>query len=189
MLLKRLSFTLPITLLSLSIAACDDPLGLPAPFADNVIDTVSIFALQGTPIGVPSGFDVAQGLEVRTETDQFDFAFDIDALDVSRIFPTGALGLGQEAGILSEDRDFLDIDEAPLSGYSLDSALVVELEAVFVVRSRPSVTGCPFFLGALPRYGKFRVLEIDLVERRIDLESLVNVNCGYRQLIIGTPIR
>ena len=189
MLLKRLTFTLPLAFISLSIAACDDPLGLPPPFADNVIDTVSIFALQGTPIGVPSGFDVAQGLAVRTETDQFDFAYDIDSLDVSRVFPTGALGLGQDVGILYEDRAFLDIDEAPLDGYVLDSALVMGLDSVFVVRSRPWPGGCPIFLGALPRYGKFRVIEIDIVERRIDFESLVNINCGYRQLIIGTPTR
>ncbi len=63
MLLKRLSFTLSAGWLALTVAASDNPTGLPLPFADNVIDTVSIFALQGTPIGVPSGFDVAQGLE------------------------------------------------------------------------------------------------------------------------------
>jgi len=189
MLLKRLIFTLSGVFLAVAAAACDNPLGLPPAFADNVIDTVSIFALQGTPIGAPSGFDVAQGLEVRTESDLFDFAFDIDEAGIARVFPTGALGLSPQSGILSEERAFLDIDEAPRDGYSVDSAVVVGLDAVFVVRSRPWAGGCPFFLGTLPRYGKFRVLEIDTVDRRIEMESLVNVNCGYRQLIIGTPIR
>lgn len=164
-------------------------MGLPAPFAENVVDTVTIFALRGTPIGSPSGYDVATGTNVRTESEAFDIAFDIDSLDVPRIFPGGALGLSEAAGIQSTDQDFFDIDDPPVEGYVLDSAVVVGVDSVFIVRSRPYSGGCPFYLGSLPRYGKFQVLEIDLASRLIVMQSLVNVNCGYRQLIIGIPSR
>ena len=75
----------------------------------------------------------------------------------------------------------------------VEDPLEVGLESVFIVRSRPDagigVTACAFFLGRLPRYGKFRVLSIDSVTRQITMEYLVNINCGYRSLEVGTPIR
>ncbi|MCH8935034.1 MAG: hypothetical protein IIB90_04880, partial [Gemmatimonadetes bacterium] len=55
--------------------------------------------------------------------------------------------------------------------------------------SRMTALGCVFFLGQLPRYGKFHVLELNLETRQITLENLVNVNCGFRGLESGIPIR
>jgi hypothetical protein len=187
--LKKLPLTHVLGIGVLVLTGCDDPLGLPPPVAENVVDTVTIFALQGTPIGALSGFDVTIGTGARTESDPFDIAFDIDVDGVSRIFSRGALGLSMETGIQSVRQGFFDIDEAPVDGYSLDMPLVVGVDSVFVVRSRPFGGGCPFYLGSLPRYGKFQVLEIDTTDRRIVMQTLVNINCGYRQLIIGLPSR
>jgi hypothetical protein len=39
----------------------------------------------------------------------------------------------------------------------------------------------------LPRYGKFRVLDLNIEERSVTLELLVDVNCGYRGLEPGFP--
>jgi hypothetical protein len=36
-------------------------------------------------------------------------------------------------------------------------------------------------------YGKFEVLAIDTLARRIDLQALVDQNCGYRGLSPGFP--
>ena len=78
------------------VAACGDPLALTPATQPNRIDTVTIFALEGTPISAPSGFDVVFNVPARTDRAAgFDFTFDIDG-DTSRIFPTGALGLGLE---------------------------------------------------------------------------------------------
>jgi hypothetical protein len=87
------------------------------------------------------------------------------------------------------DHAFGDIVIAPLEDYQLDSALVVGVDSVFIVRSRPTSFGCVFFLGQLPRYGKFHVLDLSLETRQITLENLVNVNCGYRSLEFGIPTR
>ena len=172
-------------------AGCDNTLALPPATTANIIDTVTLHALQGTPINAASGFDVTLGLTARTDrqSEGFDIAFDIDDEGRALIFTTGALGLSVKSGIQMADRAFGDIVIAPLEGYELDSALVVGVDSVFIVRSRPASFGCAFFLGQLPRYGKFQVLDVSLETRQITLENLVNVNCGYRSLEFGIPTR
>ena len=172
-------------------AGCDNTLALPPATAPNFIDTVTLHALKGTPINSASGFDVTLGLAARTDrpTEGFDIAFDIDDDDLALIFTTGALGLDVRSAIQASDRAFGDIVIAPLDDYELDSALVVGVDSVFIVRSRPVSFGCVFYVGRLPRYGKFHVLDLNLETRQITLEHLVNINCGYRSLEFGIPTR
>ena len=179
---------------------CDNTLALPLAVTPNIIDTVTLHALQGTPINAASGFDVIVGLTARTDRQSdadrlrgipppgFDIAFDIGDDSLALIFTTGALGLNARSGIQSSDRAFGDIVIAPLEDYQLDT-LVVGVDSVFIVRSRLTSFGCVFFLGRLPRYGKFHVLDLNLETRQITLENLVNVNCGYRGLEFGIPTR
>ena len=186
--LKRLIFAASAAGVVGGIVACGDPLALTPATEPNRVDTVTIFALEGTPIAAPSGFDLVFNSLARTDRAAgFDFTFDIDPGGTSRIFPTGALGLGLESGIVFSDEEFVQIDIAPTEDYNVDSAMVVHPDSVFVVRSRPDPFGCPIFLGALPRYGKFEILDIDPQVRSITLKSLVNVNCGYRGLEVGLP--
>ena len=172
-------------------AGCDNTLALPPATVPNVVDTVTLSALQGTSINSASGFDVTLRRTARTDrqSEAFDIAFDIDDGGRALIFTTGALGLNARSAIQPSDRAFGDIVIAPLEDYQLDSALVVGVDSVFIVRSRRTSFGCVFFLGQLPRYGKFHVLDISLETRQITLENLVNVNCGYRGLESGIPTR
>ncbi len=187
----RLMFGPVVLGVVLFTAGCDNTLALPLATQPNVIDTVTLHALQGTPINAASGFDVTLGLTARTDrqSEGFDIAFDIDDESRALIFTTGALGLNVRSAIQASDRAFENIVIAPLEGYELDRALVVGVDSVFIVRSRPASLGCVFFLGQLPRYGKFHVLDLNLETRRITLENLVNVNCAYRGLEFGIPTR
>ncbi len=187
----RLMFGPVVMCVVLFSSGCDNSLALPPANVANIIDTVTLHALQGTPITTASGFDMILQLAARTDrqTGGFDIAFDIDDEGRALIFTTGALGLSVKSGIQMADRAFGDIVIAPLEGYELDSALVVGVDSVFIVRSRPASRGCVFFLGQLPRYGKFQVLDVSLETRQITLENLVNVNCGYRSLESGIPTR
>jgi hypothetical protein len=167
--------------------ACGDSLGLPPPSFPNVVDTTTLFALHGTTIRAPSAYDVVGGTLSRTEQAQpFDFAFDIDETASPMIFPAGALDLPNQAGVQLSSVPFDSLLSAPLEGYVLDSALVITDSSVFIVRSRSDRTACRF-LGALPRYGKFRVLELDRQARSVTLELLVDLNCGFRGLEPGLP--
>jgi hypothetical protein len=170
-----------------AVVACGDDTNLPAPVFENVVDTTTLYALTGTPIGSPSGFDGVAGVPARTDLNAaFDFAVDLAAGDVLQLFPTGALGLVEEPGLLLVIESFEGLTSAPLEGYEPDSVLTADVGSVFVLRSRSSNQLCA--LGALPRYGKFRVLEIDPATRAARLEFLINYNCGYRGLEPGTPV-
>ena len=172
-------------------SGCDNRLALPAAIVPNIVDTVTLHALFGTPINLASGFDVTLRRPARTDrpSEGFDIAFDIDDQNSSLIFTTGALDLSVRSGIQMSEDAFDDITVAPLDDYERDLALTVEVGSVFIVRSRPAGSGCAFFLGQLPRYGKFEVLSVDLQTRQIALQHLVNVNCGYRGLELGIPTR
>lgn len=173
----------------LVVAACDNPLALPAPTDGSVIDTFTLGALRGTLITTPSGYNLLFRELARTDrgTESFDFAFDIDPDNTPLIFTTGALGLGASSAIQMSNQAFADIRVAPFDDYERDSALAVGKDSIFIIRSTPTTFGCVIFIGALPRYGKFRVLAVDLNARLITLEGLVNVNCGYRSLEPGLP--
>lgn len=176
-------------------AGCDNTLTLPLATISNVIDTVTLYALRGTAISDPSGFDLISGLTSRTDrqAEQFDIAFDIDEQERALILPASALGLNTQSGLQSPDRPFGDITMAPLEDYELEDPLEVGVESAFIVRSRPEagvgLGACAFFLGRLPRYGKFRVLSLDLDTRQLTMEVLINHNCGYRSLEVGIPIQ
>ena len=189
MFFSRINFALAVSGTLFAVAACDNPLALPAAVDQSFIDTLTLSALRGTPITAPSGYNITLRLPARTDrgTEAFDFAFDIDPDGTPLIFTTGALGLAASSAIQMSNKTFADIRIAPLDNYERDSSLVVGLDSIFIVRSTPTTLGCIIFIGALPRYGKFRVLTIDANARQITLEALVNVNCGFRGLEPGLP--
>ncbi len=189
MFFSRFNPALAVSSALLVVAACDNPLALPAPTDGSVVDTFTLGALRGTLITTPSGYNLLFRELARTDrgTESFDFAFDIDPDNTPLIFTTGALGLGASSAIQMSNQAFADIRVAPFDDYERDSALAVGKDSIFIIRSAPTTFGCVFFIGALPRYGKFRVLAVDLNARLITLEGLVNVNCGYRSLEPGLP--
>jgi hypothetical protein len=174
-------------LLVVAAVACGDDAQLPPPQFENVVDTAVLYALTGTPIATPSGFDGVQGVTVRTDLNRpFDFAVDLDGANVLQLLPAGALGYAAEAGLLIATESFDGITTAPLDGYVPDSVRAADVGTVFVLRSRASSELCALG-GVLPRYSKFRVVAIDLPQRAITLEFLVDRNCGYRGLEPGLP--
>lgn len=172
-----------------AIAACGNPLGLPPAFISNVVDTVSLYALSGTPVSLPSGYSIISKRAVRTDQGQpFDFAFDIDTAGQARLFPTGALKLGKQSGMLLSAQQFDSIKIAPTSNYNLDSAQVVNINTVLILHS--SAVSCSYGIPAF-YYAKLHVLDIDTTStpngRRIQFEILNDLNCGYRGLEPGVP--
>lgn len=171
-----------------AVAACGDTAGLPPPAVENVVDTAIVFALTGTEIGTPSGFDVIAALPARPEQlDPYDFVFDIDTAGTALLMPSLLVGLSSSAGLLKSSQSFDAITRAPLEDYVPDTALVVTEGTVFLARSRSSQEGCSAYLGAIPRYGKFEVVAVDLDARTVTLQHMINLNCGYRDLQPGLP--
>lgn len=181
----HLAFWLSATALLGSQSACGDPFGQSASIP-NAVDTITLYALRDTPIRLPSAYNMLTAVPVRTETtSSFDFAFDIDSTGQPRIYPSGALGLSKQPGLLLSDKTFEDLHRAPDTGYDVATALAVKPGDLFVARSRVSAVFCLYV--SVPRYGKFHVLAIDTTARSITLESLVDLNCGFRGLEPGIP--
>lgn len=172
---------------AVSLAACNDPLALGPAFFENAVDTTTLYALRGTAIQLPSAFDLVVNETARTDrAEPFDFAFDIDSSGQAVLLPARALGFSVTAGILLSDSTFGALTDAPLRGYDDSVAIGIRVGDVFVARSRTTNSQCGL-LGSLPRYGKFRVLVIDTQQRLLTVETLVNINCGFRGLEPGIP--
>ena len=168
-------------------AACGTSSGLPAAIFENIVDTISLYALDGTPLPAPSGYNVQSNQVVRTDRlTSFDFAFNITPAGQAVLLPTGALGLGRSSGIQVQHTGFDAVTLAPTSAYVDTTAVPIDSGTVAVVHSRAA--SCSIGLVVF-YYGKIQVLAIDPVTRRIELQVLVDQNCGYRGLEPGIPRR
>ncbi|HEV2671287.1 MAG TPA: hypothetical protein VGU74_09355 [Gemmatimonadales bacterium] len=174
------------------VAACGPDLTglLPASFP-NRTDTVSVYALTGTPVSTPSAYWILTRQVVRTDQNSsFDFGFDIDSSGHALIMPTGAMKLGRQSGAQVTATLFDSVKTAPSSGYQVDSAVVLSVNSVAIMHSRAAQ--CSSDLSPVHNYfAKLHVLAIDTTSgpngRRIDLEILTDINCGYRGLEPGLP--
>jgi hypothetical protein len=165
-------------------ACSGNPLGTAQ--IENVVDTVVLSALVGTPITRPSAYSVSSNQAVRTDqTSAFDFAYNV-LPDGRHVFlPLATLGLTSttaEPGFLPTNDAFGDITDAPLNGYLTIDTLDAIPDLRYVLRGRIVCTT----LG-VPNYGKLHVLSVDDADRTVTFEVLANRNCGFRSLRAGIP--
>jgi len=166
-------------------AACKSPQDLPNAQIPNTVDTVTLYALSGTPVGTPSAYALI-GPEI-VYTDQrvkFDFAFNIDSQSV--LLPSGVFpGLQKNSGLQKATApSFAALTEAPTGGYVGDRPLAIDVGTLVLLRSATQI--CPNG-ASLSLYGKLHVLAIDLSARTVQFEIVVDQNCGYLSLAPGLP--
>jgi len=171
------------------ILACGNTLGPPPPNYANVVDTTSLFAVDGTAVGLASAYNVLGippgPVNTEHEVSGFDFVFNIIAGGQAVLLPTGAIpGLSKGSGLELTGQQFDSIRTAPSAGYADSTAVNIQPGSVVIVRSRP--TACSYG-PTVYQYAKARVLAVDTIARRMDMEILVNSNCGYRDLQTGFP--
>ena len=194
--IRRRATTVAATLVSAGmIAACDDPLGLRASLQVQV-DTLSAFAMTGTPVTYPSAFDAGNSTVVRISTDiGFDIAFDFTAAGAIQLVParqvsaTRDLGgavpsASRRVGLQQGTGSFESITRAPNGGYTYDSILVVATGVPVVMEVTSDV--CQFSL-ASNLYAKIVVDSIDQATRQLFFRSTVDPNCGFRSFQPGVP--
>src|SRR5256885_2496261 len=120
---RLVAVTAAVTGLALLAAACSNTTGLPAAVFNNVVDTVSLYALRGTAIALPSAYSIQQLVAVRTDTTvSLDFAFDFDSAGRPKLLPTAALHLGTSSGLQPTTTAFAAITQAPTGGSTPDPA-------------------------------------------------------------------
>jgi hypothetical protein len=180
----------PLTLLFASLVlalACSDANNIPDPTELNVVDTITLGALEGTSISTPSGYNISIGA-LRTDVSvDFEFAYNVRKLadgTYQRIFlPRAALGLTSTTanpGLQRQNASFDEITHASSNGYVSDSAVPIEVGERYLVRSRVVCSN----LG-VPLYGKLEILSFQ--DSTVTFKTLVNENCGYKDLLPGLP--
>ena len=184
-----------ITLAVAGVSACNDPLGVKATLAVR-FDTLSAYAMSGTPLTYPAAYSAAAGLAVRVEPDiAFDVAFDLDATGKVKLVPArqvsatrnvgGIPQATQRIGLLPMKGSFESVTKAPNTGsYKYDSTLVVIPGETVTIEFAGSQ--CQFSLNQ-NQYAKLVVDSIKTQSRRIFFRAARDPNCGFRSLTPGVP--
>jgi hypothetical protein len=167
--------------------ACGPTNTLPAASINNVVDTVTLGAIVGTPLTVPSGFSVALGRVVRTDIESnFDFVFDVDTVGGPLFLTAYLLRIPSasplQAGFILSTVAFDSMISAPLNGYVTNLPASAAVGKTYYMRS---TMVCTSLSSAL--YGKLEVLDYDSVNKEVTFRTLVDSNCGYHSLIPGRP--
>jgi len=172
--------------------ACGNVAGLKASFPTTV-DTLSVFALSGTPPSYPSGISIVAGQAVRVDGfANFDVALDIDAAGNPIIYPVKLVvsspGGSRVVGLQKVSGSFETVLEAPKDGFETDSALVMAPGEVVVVQSAHNTSSdlCVFAIN--PNiYAKIAVDSVNLASRTLYLRMGLDPNCGFRSFASGIP--
>jgi hypothetical protein len=173
------------------ISACGDPTALKASLL-NSVDTLSVFALSGTPPNYPSGIAIVSRQPVHVDGfAAFDVAFDINGDGNTVIYPVKlivASGSSRPVALQKIALPFESVAEAPKTGYESDSALVAVPGETIVVQSAHNAAAdlCQFAIN--PNiYAKFAVDSVNLSSRTIYLRMGLDPNCGFRSFAEGLP--
>jgi len=149
--------------------ACGDPTSIQASLPTSV-DSLSVFALSGTPAAYPSGISIVGRQPVRVDGfANFDVAFDINADGNAVIYPVRLV-------------------VASPGGSDGDTALVMLPGEVVLAQAAHNGNGdlCQFALN--PNiFAKFAVDSVSLASRIIYLKMGVDPNCGFRSFVTGIP--
>jgi len=188
----RTSATLRIGLVlaSAAVTACGDANLLPPATLGVQEDTVTLWAITGTQIALPSAWDLVLGIAARTDrTSSFDWAFDFvyDSLahdTVPALLPRGALGLSADGGLQQMKVAFDSLRSAPADGYDADKPVFLDTTTVVAARSRTQTCNFGIYSGI---YAKVTPLEISRTYRRIILRLVTDPNCGYHSFLPGVP--
>jgi len=175
------------------LGACNNPFGVLPASIDNVVDTVEMFAVNGTDINKPSGYILASRVPIRLGIDvssyNFDFIYRIGPNGTPQFVPYYVVAPGADttangkSGFLPTTDDFDAITDAQQTGYVVNAPQDLVVGQTMYARSGLP-NGC--FL-SIPYYAKLQVISIDRVARSVRFRVLVDINCGYRGLQTGIP--
>ena len=170
------------------------------------VDTITVFALNGTPAVLPSGVNIGAG-QISGDTivmrptavpsdgsTIFDFAVDIDATGSVVIFPAPLVvrSATRRVGLQKSATAFDALTQAPQNGYGYDSVSVtLGASDLLVVQAQRAGIGERCYerstYGYDPvLYAKAQVIAVNTAERSVKLRVVLNPNCGFRGLKPGS---
>ena len=193
--LFRATYFLALSICATAAAACGDPFAVKAPY-QTVTDSFAISALTRTPSTSRALWRIADFVRYRLDSvgAQFDLGFDIDASGRVLVYPArtiakpppGSSVVPQLVGLLASSAVYASVDQAPQSGYTLDTAIVVTRGQTVFVRSSSSFCATQRTGGTL-LYAKFIVDSINPVTRELLIRTTIQPSCNFRSFATGVP--
>lgn len=180
------------------LAACGDSTDLTARF-DTVEDTLSAFAVSGTPPLYPSGLllggqsdDDVAGEPVVVRVNEgllFDVAFDLDAAGGALVYPyrlvASDFGSGRAARVQTVDQPYESLLRAPVGGYQDSVAVAAPVGRTVVIESQNSGYCSNDLVRTL--WAKLVVDSVRVPTREIFFRVRFDPNCGFRSFAPGVP--
>ena len=183
-----------LTAMSVAVVlnACGDPTSLQATNLTTT-DTLSVFALSGTPPSYPSGISILAAAAVPVDGFAlFDVALDVDASGKALVYPpklvVNSLAGPRPVGLLKVAGTFESVLEAPSTGYGTDASVVLAPGETVVIQSahNGSQDICQFAIRPYI-YAKITVDSVNIAARTLYLRMGVDPNCGFRSFVSGVP--
>jgi hypothetical protein len=187
-------FRVPRALATLSLAlaaavAVTDCGSLTRPKAqtENSTDTVTVYALNNTPVAAPAGVWLFGREAVPISSSfTFDIVFDIDQQGQATLYTVrwvaGGLSGAHSVGLQKFNGSYDALDKAPTSGYIADSLYTAKVGDVFAIQTSDP-TACSFSVYSQVLYAKLEVLGIDPGTRTVRTRFTVDPNCGFFSLV------
>lgn len=159
----------------------------PGAQTDNATDTVTVYAINGTPVDAPTGLWLfGQQAVVISSAYNFDLAFDIDSVGQATMYTVryiaGALSAAHTVSLQRYSGSFDALQKAPTGGYIADSLFTANVGDVFIVQTTDP-NACSFSIYSNVIYGKVEVLGIDPAARAVKARFTVDPNCGFLSLV------
>jgi len=177
---------------ALVLGACGNPTNLQANLSTST-DSLTVWALSGTPPSYPSGVSLVGRQVVRVDgSASFDVALDIDANGRAVIYPVKLVvstpGGGRPVGLQKVTGIFDSVTVAPKTGFETDSALVMAPGEVVTIQSPHNLSQdiCQFAISPY-LYAKIVADSVNLASRTIFVRVGFDPNCGFRSLADGVP--
>jgi hypothetical protein len=178
--------------LAVMLNACGDPTSLQATNLTTT-DTLSVFALSGTPPLYPSGISILAGQAIPVDGSAlFDVAFDLDASGNAVVYPpklvVNSLGGSRAVGLLKVAGSFESVLEAPKTGFDTDVPVTLTPGETVVMQSAHNFGSdiCQFAITPYI-YAKVTFDSVNVANRLLYLRMGVDPNCGFRSFASGVP--
>lgn len=175
---------------AIAALGCGDPTAIKARFSNRDI-SLTLYALNGSPASLPSAVSVRDASRRIVDANfAFDLAFDLRPDSLIHVYSVGTVASEllpvRRVGLLTTTQAFGAVTEAPTSGFTYDTSLVVPVGRTILVDVIENSCGFESFLGLNIR-AKLVVDSVDVPKRAIYVHMLVNPNCGFKQLTPGEP--
>jgi hypothetical protein len=171
--------------LAVAATACEST--LPRATSISQLASYELYALTGAPPRATTAISFAGGGSMHADaTFAFDLAFDMDTAGKVVVYPVRAVagnlaGTQKRVGMQVVPGLFETVGDVPNTGYdTLNAKTVVPGTTVAVELQEPLL--CQFSLGGILMYGKFVVDSVYPVSRHIFVSTVIDPNCGYRQV-------